>query len=434
MSVWTIHLESDKGLRDVDRRHDRCRPAAGSAVTPPAGTVQGLRRSNRSRILRGLHRLGGSATRPDLVELSGLSAATVSLLVTELLDEGVLVAAPRAAVSRGRPPEELRFDPRFGVLVGIDVAETYVRAAAFDLALGGLAHWRAEQHRPLGGTELVDVCARAVDALRRQVAERPLLGVGVSVPGQVDPARGLALASPGRRTADVPLGPDLADHLRLPVVHVDNPLRASVMAELWLGAGRRFDDLAVLTLGTGVGAGLAVGGMLRRGAHQVAGEWGHVPVSHDGRRCPCGRDGCLEAYLGAPGLLRTLAEERAGTAGPAEHDESAAVAALAAAVDSGEPAARRAMERTAAVLADGLLLLAHLIDPDVVVVGGWVAATLGPRLLAPAERQARSRLLRPPVERWLLPSVLGADQVCTGAAALALEDVLERLASGRTGR
>jgi predicted NBD/HSP70 family sugar kinase len=425
--------ESDKGESRVEHAQDGGRSAARSLVTPTVGTVQGLRRANRSRILRGLHRLGGSASRPELVARSGLSPATVSLLVAELLEEGVLLAAPRQGVRRGRPPEELRFDPRFGVLVGIDVAETYVQAAALDLALGGLAHWRAEQHGPLDGTDLVEACSRAVDELREQVAGRPLLGVGVSVPGQVDPKRGLALAAPGRRAADVPLGPDLADRLGLPVVHVDNPLRASVMAELWLGAGRQYDDLAVLTLGTGVGAGLAVGGMLRRGAHQVAGEWGHVPVRAGGRRCPCGRVGCLEAYLGAPGILRTVAEERGRGVRPVDRDESAALAALVADLDDGEPAAARALERTTEVLSDGLVLLAHVIDPDVVVVGGWVAATLGDRLLGPAEQRTRSRLLQPPVDAWVLPTVLGDDQVCTGAAALALEDVLERLASGRPG-
>jgi predicted NBD/HSP70 family sugar kinase len=397
------------------------------------GTTQGLRRANRARLLRALHRLGGAATRPDLVEAGGLSPATVSILVSELLVAGVLAAGPRRASGGGRPPAEVALNPAFGVLVGIDVAETYVHARSFDLALRPVAEWRSADGPGPDAEALIATCARVVRELRALPGTGPdarLLGVGVSVPGLVDPAVGSVLASPGRRTFVVPLGPRLATELGLPVVHVDNPLRASVLAELWLGAGREVDDLAVLTLGTGVGAGLAVAGAVRRGAHQLAGEWGHVPVPAGDRPCPCGRCGCLEAYIGAPGIVRTMVEAGAGPHLLHDGDQVRALSALAAAHDAGDPVAGRVLAEVAGHLADGLVVLAHVVDPAVVVASGWVAEVLGERLLAPAERLARERLLLPAGPEWVVPSSLGDGQVTSGAAALALEGVMERMTLG----
>lgn len=396
---------------------------AETGNTPRPRTARDLRPANRAQVFRALHRLGGVGTRPEIGALTGLSQATVSLLVGELLARGVLVPGATEASAGGRPRQRVAVDPDAGLLIGVDVAETYVHARSFDLALRPVDQWRLDHEPAHGADRLVATCGEAVKSLQRNAPGRRVLGVGVSVPGQVDPDSGVAVGSPDGTLHDAPIGPALARRLGL-AVHLENPLRASVVAELWAGAGREVDDLAVVTLGTGVGAGLAVDGVLRRGSGQLAGEWGHIPVGGE-RICRCGATGCLEAYLGAPGLLATMAELGAGPDLLRGGDQTLAVAALADAADTGQPVAQATLHALAARLGDGLVLLRHVVDPALVVVGGWVADALGDRLLDPARRRAEQRLLRAPDRPdWVRASTLGDAQVALGAAALTLDVAL----------
>lgn len=401
--------------------------AGGSRESTPGlrrATTRDLRRGNRAAIFRALHRCGGTGTRLEIAGQAGLSPATVSLLVGDLLRRGVLVAGEFEPPAGGRPRERIGLNSGFGQLIGIDVAETYIHARAFDLGLRPAKEWRLD-HTPLTDADaLIDSCVAAVQDLNR--ADVPLLGVGLSVPGLVDPVAGVALRSPDGVLHNVAIAARVAEALRLSTVHLDNPLRASVLAELWAGAGRTQPDLAALTLGTGVGAGLAVDGVLRRGSSHLAGEWGHIPVVRDGRRCRCGNRGCLEAYLGAAGIIGSLREHGIATQA-AGSDQEAELAHFVRRLDAGDPAAAAVNADLAERLGDGLLVLRHVVDPAVVVAGGWVAQVLGQRLLEPAEAVVGARSLRAPdAAPWLVLSVLGELRVTLGAAALVLADVVER--------
>lgn len=154
-----------------------------------------------------------------------------------------------------------------GALIGVDIAETYVRVELFDLALNVLARatedMRPGESRP---EQVVGHVAAAVGSVVAQagVEGARVLGVGVSVPGQVDRDTGISEYAPNWDWHDVPLLDLLAEHIAYPL-HLDNPLRACAVAELWFGAARGRGDAVVVNLGTGVGAGLALGGGLHRG-------------------------------------------------------------------------------------------------------------------------------------------------------------------------
>ena len=398
----------------------------------PAGvrSTGDLRRRNRADIFRAVVNAGDGTTRQDLGERTGLAAATVSLVVSELTRAGVLQVAGSLPARSGRPPALVSVNPARGCVVGVDVAETYVSAQSFDLGLTPGTMWRGPAAED--GTDLVEAC---VDAVSRVVPEGlALLGLGVSVPGLVDPSAGRVVRSPDGRIVDLALAAALSRRLALPAVHLDNPLRASVIGELWAGLGRREPDLAVVTLGTGVGAGFAIEGQLRRGGSNLAGEWGHIPVEPDGRRCRCGRQGCLEAYIGAPGILETarqhgLSLPTGDAIGAGEEAGLRGLTRLLAVVDDpGHRSARAVVSATAARLGDGLTTLRHLIDPSLVVVGGWVCDVLAPWLLPPARAHAEERVLPgATMAGWLQQSELGARQVATGAAGLALIDVIDRV-------
>jgi predicted NBD/HSP70 family sugar kinase len=211
--------------------------------------------------------------RQEIAVETGLSVATVSNLVGELIQVGLLEEVGFQDSGGGRPRALVAVHRSGDVLAGVDVAETYVHVELFDPGLKVLASVEEPLHLEENRPE--QVIRHVVSSLRSAVRQAGvdydrLLGVGVSVPGQVDHDGGVSVFAPNWDWRDVPLRDQLAAELRRPL-YLDNPLRASVVAELWFGAGRGHDDVAVLTLGTGVGAGLAFHGMLYRGVTNSAG-------------------------------------------------------------------------------------------------------------------------------------------------------------------
>lgn len=223
-----------------------------------------------------------------------------------------------------------------------------------------------------------------------------MLGAGVSVPGEVDRDGGVSVFAPNWNWHDVPLRTLLAEGLSMPL-YLDNPLRAAVVAELWFGAGRGREDVVVLNLGAGVGAGLAFGGTLYRGATNGAGEWGHTVLVLDGRACRSGGRGCVEAYVGAPGIMEHLRELDPDNAMLRPDDQTATFDALARGVEADDPVALKVVGETARYLGAAVANVINLANPGVVVLSGWVAARLGDPLLDEVRVVAARRALSRPL-------------------------------------
>jgi predicted NBD/HSP70 family sugar kinase len=398
-------------------------------------TSRDIRIGHRFELLR-LVVAGGAVSRQELAQRSGLSMATVSNLTGELLAAGLLRETGFQESGGGRPRALLAADPGGGVLAGVDVAETYVHVELFDTALTSLVRHEDALHPEENRPE--QVVARVVAGLESALAmagvdRARLTGAGISVPGQVDQGGGVSVFAPNWDWHDVPLRGLLQTRLDLPL-YLDNPLRAAVVAELWFGAGRGCEDIAVLTLGTGVGAGLAIGGSLYRGATNSAGEWGHTNLVPGGRPCRCGARGCLESYVGAPGIMQTLGELAPGS--PMLHldDQTATVDALARGLADADPDALATVAATAEHLGLAVADLVNLINPEVVVLGSWVASRLGEPLLGGArEAAARQALHRPMTAARIVCSCLPGNPVSLGAATFALEGLLAGIGSGGRG-
>ncbi|MFE7957525.1 MULTISPECIES: ROK family transcriptional regulator [unclassified Streptomyces] len=399
-------------------------------------TSRDIRTANRYEVLRRI--IASSPTsRQELAAATGLSLATVATLVGELLDLGLVTEVGFADSAGGRPRGLVAVDTTGGFLVGVDLAETYVHAELFDPGLNVLA--RAEEEVPPGESRPERLAARVAAAVgaviaRAGAAGDRVLGVGVSVPGQVDRDSGVAEYAPNWDWHDVPLRDLLAGHLPYPL-HLDNPLRAGAVAELWFGAARGHDDAVVVTLGTGVGAGLVLGGAVHRGVSNSAGEWGHTTLVLDGRPCHCGSRGCVETYVGAPGIMRHLADLAPHS--PLSHpgDQTATIDALARAVAAGDPVATRVVRETARYLGAAIADLVNVLNPEVVVLGSWVAARLGEPLLRAVREAVAGRALRRPLAATaIVLSPLPTDPVCLGAATFALEGALQDAGAGRARR
>jgi predicted NBD/HSP70 family sugar kinase len=393
-------------------------------------TSREIRLANRFDVLRQII-AGAAVSRQEIVAETGLSLATVSTLVGELLDLGLLEEVGYEDSGGGRPRGLIAVAERGGVLVGVDVADSHLHVELFNPRLAPLASTEArlpaEPHRP---EQLVRHVVAAVRAVLRQSGAR-VLGVGVSVPGQLDREAGGPAFAPNRDWPDVPLRRLLGEQLHLPL-YLDNPMRASTVAELWFGAGRGRRDVVVLTLGTWVGAGLALGGSLYRGNTNSAGEWGHTTLVLDGRQCRCGSRGCVEAYVGAPGIIQHLRELAPDSPLLRGGDQTATMRALARALGRGDPVAAKVLTETARYLGVAVADLVNLVNPQVIVLSGWVAAALGQPLLDEVRTVVERNALRRSFARTeIVRCPIAGNPVSLGAATLALEGFLATIGQRR---
>jgi len=406
-------------------------------------TIRDVRRRHRRLVLQHLY-ADGRVSRLDMSRHSGLSAATVTNVVVELLAEGIVVEAGSEESEGGRPRTLLTINPAYGYFIGVDVGETLVRIELFDLTLRSLRPvtrpLTAADNRPAG---VVRHIVTGVDALLADAAipVADVVGIGVGVPGVVERAGNwgsggsVLVHAPSWGWRAVPLLAMLGEQIALPIA-LDNGAKAMAQAELWFGAGRGVDDLAVVLIGTGIGAGIITQGALYRGAANGAGEWGHTTLALDGRLCRCGSHGCLEAYAGAAGIITSLRE--AAPWSPllgADGDQEGTIAALAAAAARDDPVAVRVLEETTRYLGAGVANLINLVNPQRIVIGGWVGRRIGPyvlpRLREVVARYALGQLLS---AATVVPGQLGPDAVAMGAATLALDVFLTEAGDDRGRR
>ncbi|MCU1421946.1 MAG: putative family transcriptional regulator [Microbacteriaceae bacterium] len=314
---------------------------------------------NRSAILAhlGAH---GSASRADLARALDVSPALMTQLTKDLIAEGLLVELEHSPSQGGRPARMLGLVSSAGRAIGVKVVADHV--AFVEVGIDGSMVRSASEPFDAASTTFL---GELVALLRRFIAgggTAPLLGIGVGVPGSVDRQGNGLVDSTQLGWSQVPLGATLQRELNLPVL-VENNVNALAVAERLYGVGRQHDNFLVITIGTGVGAGIVVDGVVLRGAGGGSGEIGHIPVTDGGPLCSCGNHGCLESYIGEAALVR-IARER-GVIG-----EQSGIQALRAAADSEDASAARIFSEAGHLLGRTLAGIIHTLDPEIVIVLG----------------------------------------------------------------
>ena len=313
------------------------------------GSKELIREINSSLVLAELR--VGLVSRTDLARRTGLSLPTVSEIVADLIARGVVEERETAVSGGGRKPVLLALKADAGFVIGIKVTETQVIAVRTDLNAGIVD--RAVAAVPADDVRtVVRVIAQVVRKLRPK--DGPLYGVGVGLAGVIDRASGVVRHATYADWRDVDLAGLLEKRLGLPVV-VDNDVNTLVANEQWFGAGRGVADLAVVSIGRGIGLGMVLDGRLYRGAAGGAGEFGHLKVA-DGPDCACGGRGCLEAVIGGPAILSRT--------GRATLEDAAAVAR------GGDPAARAVFDEVGRILGTAVGNLVNLLNPKLIVLAG----------------------------------------------------------------
>ena len=402
----------------------RSAAAAGSA---PA-TVSDVRQRNRSQALRSII-LSGSTTRAELARDSGLSVASVTNLVSELIAEGLVIEAGTVASSGGRPTTLIEPNPTGAYFLGADVGERGVAVELFDLSMKRIdTEFRGGRvGEPIDG--IIQDLDEALDALRLRnpAAWNRMAGIGLGLPGIVesDGSGQQILYAQSLGWPAVPIS-DLISH-DIPI-YAENGAKTQAMAELWDGSIRGVEEALVVLMGRGVGLGIVTNGRLAHGLTSSAGEWGHVKIVRGGRECRCGGRGCVEAYLGADAILSSWRD----VGGEFEGSGWNAVGELLAAEQAGDSVARGVVDELIATLGSALGSLVNLTNPERVVIGGWVGLRLMETLASRIETSIREESLdRPGSQFTLSASRFGGDTVALGAAMLPLNAVVDEPARDR---
>jgi glucokinase-like ROK family protein len=383
-------------------------------------------------------RLGRSRSRSELVARTGLGRAIVAQRVGELLERGLVIEGDVGPSTGGRPPRQLSFRAGAGHVLVADLGATSIDVALTDLDGRILGH-HDEPARIEDGPE---ACLGRVDELfdlllrTTQSIPGPLWGIGIAVPGPVEFQTGRPISPPIMPGWDgYPIRDRFAERYLAPV-WVDNDVNVLALGEWRSGVAAGHDDVVVVKIGTGIGAGIIGGGRLHRGAQGSAGDVGHIQIVEDPSVvCRCGNLGCLEALAGGEAIGR--AGERAALEGRSPRlrtalDQRGSVSAedVARAASFGDPLAVALLQDAGRRVGSMLASVVNFFNPSLIVIGGGVANS--PDLLLSAIRETVYGRSLPLATRELLirRSSLGGLAGVIGASSMVVDQLFSRDAIG----
>ncbi|MFQ5890111.1 MAG: ROK family protein [Gemmatimonadota bacterium] len=314
-------------------------------------------------------------------------------------------------------------------IVGVDLGGTSINVGVVPFEGGpvlGMRSMPTESQR--GAKFVVDrmiqmILAAMKDARREgSIPKEGIIGIGLGSPGPLDRKSGTVIDTPNLRWRNFPLRDLISNAIGLDAV-LDNDANAATLGEWWLGAGRHVDTLIGVTLGTGIGGGIVLGGRVFHGVSDVAGEIGHMTIDSTGRRCNCGNYGCLEAYASGPAIAaRAIEGLESGAASmlPAMVDGNPSritAETVYEAIVAGDLYAQEVMRDTAKFLGTGIANLINILNPEMVVISGGVTLA-GDRLFEPLRAEVRRRAFRHAADSCrIVSSELGDMAGVIGAAA-----------------
>jgi predicted NBD/HSP70 family sugar kinase len=345
-------------VRSIDPRHFRV-------------ARRGTSRAINRQIVLNLVRTHQPISRADLARMMKVRRGAVGLLINELIAEGLVFEGAKGQTKRGRRPQFLYIDSRQRYVIAVDIRVTRTFIMVTDL-VGRPLQEIISFASPRNPTELLTQLAQRIKAVIAEEGRGRCEGIGVAVPGMVDEATRRVTHAPTIGWKDVTVREPLAVATNLPV-YVENSGKACALAQTWAARGEPTGDLVFVTISDGVGVGAIVNGELLRGRHNVAGEFGHVPLSIDGPRCSCGATGCWESYVSNLATLsryfgRNIAD---GKPLPSE-TASFTVEDLIARARSGDAKALSTLQSTGRYLGLGLASIINAVDPTRVFLSGEI--------------------------------------------------------------
>lgn len=390
-------------------------------------TPRDLRRANRAEILRKIY-FGGPISRLEVSQEIGVSPATVTNIVNDLLDKTILIESGSKRSEGGRPSTLLTINPDYGHFIGIEVGETFIKIELFDILFNFKKEAFFSLNEPkIGPRQIVECMVQGIeDVLKGSgLVEKDIIGVGIGFPGLVDPAKGVSVFTPNWGWHNVSITSLLRERLPIPM-YIDNGAKAMAVGEMHFGAGKGANNMAVLLVGTGVGSGIIHDRVLFRGFINNAGEFGHTSLNIDGPKCRCGSYGCAEVYIGANGIIDRYVSLKNDPKQPPIDDQIAFIQYLIAESRKGEGVARQTIDETILYLGVSIANLINAVNPEILLLGGWSGLLFGQEYMKQIQAVvARYALKQSLAKTKIRLCQLGQDAGAKGAAALVLEHFFE---------
>jgi len=330
-----------------------------------------MRAINRSKILETI-RTVGMIPRIDIARTTGLSRPLVTGLTADLIQEGLIIEKQSGKYEGGRRPMLLALNPDGAFVVGVNLSISALNVVIVNFEGVVIASY-AQSLAPIrhSVSEIADSVVRAVQSCiwEANFAKVQVSGIGIGLPGLVDPASGHIRFLPNYGWQNVNLKELVQDQLNHPC-YIDNSTNTLALAEQWFGEGKGVENFLVVTIENGVGLGAVINGRIYRGHEGIAGEFGHLTIDPDGPECRCGKKGCVEAYAGKIAIMRDARQAAADGQWECENPGRLTYEDVVGAAQNGADVLARLFNRAGHILGVGISHLITLFNPSKIIITG----------------------------------------------------------------
>jgi glucokinase-like ROK family protein len=331
-----------------------------------------IKRINQMAILRFVQQ-NEPSSRYEIAQACGLSNSTVSTLISELMEIGIIKNLGEGPSIGGRRPVVLGINEQAGHVIAVDVGATAITCGRVDLH--AKIHDKLTIRTSKNPAKSLAATVQLVEKVYQQALSHqspPILGVGVATAGYVRPSTGIVVSASNLGWRNVDLGTEIQAATGLPTL-VGNNANAAALGELYYGVGAGVANFVYVAIGNGIGTGLVLDGQLYRGARNGAGELGHTAVAADGPTCSCGRVGCLESLASGSAIeqmaMTLLVDaEEPGTSRP----RKITAETVFRRAQAGDAAATAIVDTALNYLAIGIANMVNIVNPDQVILGGGI--------------------------------------------------------------
>ncbi|MFN2116887.1 MAG: ROK family transcriptional regulator [Candidatus Promineifilaceae bacterium] len=388
-------------------------------------TREQTRSHNKRLILRTIYQQS-EISRADIARATGLTRTTVSHIVAELLDEGLVEETGLGPSIGGKPPVLLNLPAQARFMIGIDLADSEFRGGVIDLR-GQFLHRAAVPIHDCNGQEALDLVYDLIDSLLDQV-DGPVLGIGAGAPGLIDAKAGIVRQAVNLDWKNLPLRDLLQTRFTIPV-RVGNDSHCAALGQFTFGQDQGLSNLTVVKVGRGISAGFVLNGRLHHGDNSAAGEIGHIRTVEDGILCRCGHYGCLETVASTRYLVECAQEiarnnQEALINDLVESPEQITTTTILHAVEAGDTELLNLVIEAGHHLGIAVAHLVGVLNINKIIIAGSMAR-FGQPLLEAINQALFPRAMEQLVaETQVELSDLGQDIVMLGAASLILNSEL----------
>ncbi|RLL43837.1 ROK family transcriptional regulator [Oceanobacillus piezotolerans] len=383
------------------------------------GSFQLMKSVNKSLVLNKI-RTSEPISRAQIAKETKLTPPTVSSIVKELLEDGLVRESELGESSGGRKPKMLHINSDAFYVIGVDAGPETVDCVLTDLT--GKIVRRSSSYvltKPLTNDKFLGILQEIIGAMihSTDVVQEKIIGIGIAMHGVVEVKTGTSLVAPNLDLKHIPIKATLEGVFDL-TVKVENDARAMALGESWFGGNSDVDSMVAVNFGSGVGAGVVIHGNLYHGAQDIAGEFGHMTIDLHGEKCECGNPGCLQTFVSGEALAERFNKQ-------VNQNKVVNGEEIYKMAKTGDVSAVQFLQETGEIIGIGLTNLIHLVNPSRIVLGGGVMKSQE-FILPEVYKMIEQRALTTEAKKTeVIVSRLGDDATLLGAVSLLLVELFE---------